>query len=368
VAPGLVEMGQVTPLYRLDPDIGEALRRLAHRRDPGVFLRYSDPHGLPEHREAGAAWARRYGLDVGAEEIVVCAGAQHALTCCLAGLFQSGQRIATGCLTYPGFKSLAVLLGLRLTPIPMDEFGMTAEGLDAACRRSDIHGLYLMPGVHNPTTIRMPAERRAEIAAVAERHGLTIIEDDAYDLTSPDEIAPVASLARERSVYVAGVSKALAAGLRVAFVVAPPRFRKALTQAVLSTVWMAPPLNVELVAGWIMDGTAGAIVRAKREEARRRHAVAAEVLAGRSFRGQPTGFFLWLDLPRPWSGAVFEARARERGVNLFGAEKFVVGDAPAPAAARLSLTGAPALDELRRGLSLLRDLLEDDTPDMAALL
>jgi len=356
-APGMLEMGLISPLYHLDPDVSEGFKRIARRKNPGSFMRYTDPRGLPEHRQAGADWARRYGLEAEADDVIVCAGAQHGLTCCLSGLFQYGDRIATDALTYPGMKTLAAMLGIRLVPIPMDGEGMTAEGLDAACRRDEIKGVYLMPGVHNPTTISMPEDRRDAIAALAEKHDLIIIEDDAYDLTDPGRISPVGSRARHRSVYVAGVSKSLAAGLRVAFLIAPKPFLKPLAQAVLNTIWMAPPLNGELAAMWINDGTADKIVELKRAEAARRYMIACDMLEGLLFRGKPSGFYIWLTLPEPWTGQKFEERARELGVNIFGAEKFAVGETAAPAAARISLTGTESLEEFRKGLTLVRDII-----------
>ncbi|QGY39579.1 aminotransferase class I/II-fold pyridoxal phosphate-dependent enzyme [Pseudodesulfovibrio cashew] len=356
-APGMIEMGLIAPLSYLDPDVAEGFRRIARRKDPTTFLRYTDPRGLPDHRQAGALWARLYGLECGPEEIIVCAGAQHALTCCLAGLLRPGDRLAVDSLTYPGLKSLASMLGIRLAPITMDGQGMMPEALDAACRRNDIKAVYLMPGVHNPTTATMSEPRRDEIARLAEVHDLIIIEDDAYDLTHPGRTTPVSDRARHRAVFVAGLSKSLAAGLRVAFLVAPPALRKPLAQAVLNTIWMAPPLNVELAAMWITDGTAEQILEAKRAEAARRYMIACDVLDGLRFRGKPTGFFCWLELPAPWTGAAFEAAARARGINVFGAEKFVVGDTAAPAAARLSLTGAEDIDDYRQGLWVLWHLL-----------
>lgn len=358
-APGMLEMGLISPLYHLDPDVSEGFKRIARRRDPAAFMRYTDPRGLPEHRQAGADWAGRYGLDANAEDVIVCAGAQHGLTCCLSGLFRPGDRIATDALTYPGMKTLAGMLGIRLVPIRMDEQGIVPEALDAACRRDEIKGVYLMPGVHNPTTITMPEERRDAIARLAGVHDLIIIEDDAYDLTDPGTLSPVGSRARERSVYVAGVSKSLAAGLRVAFLVAPKPFLKPLAQAVLNTIWMAPPLNGELAAMWINDGTADRVVASKRAEAARRYMIACDVLEGMRFRGKPSGFYLWVELPKPWTGNALEAAAHAQGVNVFGAEKFAVGESmPAPAA-RVSLTGTDSIDDFRKGLWILRNILAD---------
>lgn len=362
-SPGMIEMGLINPLVFLDPDLSEGLKRLARRRDPGAFMNYSDPRGLPEHRAVGALWARRYGFEAHAEDVIVCAGAQHALNCCLSGLFRAGDRIATDYLTYPGIKTLAAMLGLRLVPIEMDQEGMIAESLDTACRRNDIKGLYIVPGVQNPTTTTMSESRRDKIAQVAATHGLTVIEDDAYDLTGPAVHLPLSARNPENSVFIAGISKALAAGLRVAFMIVPRRFRRALSEAVLSTIWMAPPLNVELVSMWIKDGTADKVVAAKRTEAEKRFRIAGNVLADYHFAGLPTGFFIWLSLPEPWTGPAFEAKAREFGINVFSAEKFTVGGATAPSAIRLSLCHTPDLIDLQKGLTLIRDILSDSLPD-----
>jgi len=358
-APGMLEMGLISPFHHLDPDISEGFRRLVRRKNPDIFMQYSDPRGMLEHRQAGAEWTARYGLKASAEDVIVCAGAQHALTCCLSGLFRPGDKIATDAMTYPGLKTLAAMLGIRLVPIAMDGEGMVPDALDTACRRDRIKGVYLMPGVHNPTTATLQDGRRDMVARLADVHDLIIIEDDAYDLTAPGTPEPVGSRARHRSVFIAGLSKSLAAGLRVAFVVAPKPYLKPLAQAVLNTIWMAPPLNVELAAMWIGDGTADRVVEAKRKEASVRYMAACDLLEGIRFRGRAGGFFLWMELPAGWTGTFFEQAAREQGVNVFGAEKFAVGEtAPLPAA-RVSLTGTDSIEELRRGLRILLRILKD---------
>ena len=355
--PGTLEMGLASPLHHLDPDLSEGFRRITRRKDPDSFLRYVDPRGLAEHREAGAQWAARYGITTNSANIVVCAGSQHALTCCLTGLFRPGDRIATDALTYPGIKTLAAMLGLRLTPIAMDDQGMLPESLDAACRRDTVKGLYLMPGVHNPTTITMPDSRRETIAQLARKHDLLLIEDDAYALTDPAPLAPVANRIPERALYVAGLSKAVAAGLRIAFLVAPRPLLKPLAQSVLNTIWMAPPLNAELAAAWITDKTADKTVQIKRNEAARRYMLACDALENLRFRGKKGTYYLWLDLPEPWTGLTLENAARQHGLNLFGAEKFAVGQTPPPHAARISLTGETDIHRFRQGLDTLADIL-----------
>ncbi|NDV24164.1 PLP-dependent aminotransferase family protein [Desulfovibrio sp. JC022] len=355
-APGMIELGMVNTFYDLDPDIQDGMKRLTRRRNLNAFLRYTDPQGLPEHREVGAQWAKRYRLDASAGDVLVCSGAQHALTCCLSSLFRAGDRIATDALIYPGMKTLANMLGIRLVPVPMDDQGMIPEQLDRICRREKINGVSLMPGVQNPTSGCMSVERREQIAMICCNHDLTIIEDDAYALTVESDLPPVTSFAPERSVFIAGLSKSIAVGLRVAFMVAQGERFKALAHAILNSVWMTPPLNVELISQWIQDGTADITVKLKRQAARRRFDAVKDLLDGMGLGANPSGFFLWLSLPKPWKGYMVEQRAREAGLNIFGAEKFAVGGGPVPANIRLSLSGPKDIAQLRKGLGILREI------------
>ena len=357
-APGMIELGAANTFYDCDPDIQEGMKKLIRRRNSNVFLRYTDPRGLPEHCAAGAEWCKRYSLDVTPEDVLVCSGAQHALTCCLTALFRAGDRIASDALTYPGMKTLASMLGIRLVPVAMDSEGMMPDALNAICRREKIKGLYIMPGVQNPTTACMSAERREAIALIARKHALTIIEDDAYGLTVESSLLPVSSLAPENSVHIAGLSKSLAVGLRVAFMSAPKLLRDQLAHAILNTVWMTPPLNAELASEWIMDGTADKVIALKRGEAEKRFQLVKEPLKDLTYYGKHTGFFIWIKLPEPWRGYLFEAKAREKGVNIFGAEKFAVGDSIAPSMARISLSGPRTTAELLQGMTILQDILQ----------
>ncbi|WP_085102408.1 PLP-dependent aminotransferase family protein [Desulfovibrio gilichinskyi] len=356
-APGLIELGPANSFYELDPDIQEGMKRLIRRKNSNVFMRYTDPRGLPEHRAIGAEWCKRYRFEVTPDDVLICSGAQHALTCCLTGLFRAGDRIATDSLIYPGLKTLAAMLGIRLVPVAMDKEGMLPDALDAVCRREKITGLYLMPEFQNPTTACMSAFRRETIALIARKHGLIIIEDDAYALTVQSSLSPVSSLAPENSVHIAGLSKSLAVGLRVAFMSSPKSLRDKLSHAILNTVWMTPPLNAELATEWIKDGTADRVIKLKQNEAEKRFSVIKDLLSGLTYFGKPTGLFIWLQLPEPWRGYTFEARARESGVNIFGAEKFAVGDSVVPAMARISLSGTRTTDELLQGLNILLEIL-----------
>jgi DNA-binding transcriptional MocR family regulator len=365
----IIEMGPILPLYHCEPDISRLIEKLVKNHQVNRFLKYSDPLGLPEHRETGAYWVRRFGITANSDNILICAGAQHALTCCLSSLFEAGDRIAVDCLTYSGFKAVAKSLSIKLEPIPMDHEGMTPENLEAACRRSFIKGLYVMPSVQNPTNAGMSLTRRTELANIAGRNNLIIIEDDIYSFTNPNNLPALTTLAPENSIYIAGVSKAFYSGLRISFVVAPKRLRLRIAQAVLNTIWMVPPLNAAIVSECIKDGTADVIISAKLLESARRFAMAREKLSGYSFVGTPNGYYLWLRLPAHWSsGSEFEMRAHNAGVNVFAAEKFTVGALLPPRAVRISLSGPDTNEELVQGLNIIAGLLAGEFLELNPIL
>jgi DNA-binding transcriptional MocR family regulator len=356
----LIELGLVLPLYSGAENAAEVINRLIRNRRLEDYLKYTDPAGLPEHRAAGAHWVKRFGLNAGPEQIVVTAGAQHALACSLISCFQPGNRIVVDSLTYPGFKTLAGMLGLRLVGIEADEQGMIPEELDTACRRDEIKGIYLMPSVHNPTAIHIPKKRREQLADIIQRHRLLLLEDDIYTHTYPQQTQAISAMAPDNSIYIAGLSKILYAGLRSAYVVTGKQYRDQLVRAILNTMWMAPTLNAAIIAELIISGAMEKTISTKLVEAVRRNTLAAEMLTGFQYTSIPAGYFIWLQLPDYWTGLNFENRSRQLGVNIFSAEKFAVGGIVPPSAIRISLSGPDTQAQLSKGLEIVSKLLHEN--------
>ncbi|MEW5772239.1 MAG: PLP-dependent aminotransferase family protein [Thermodesulfobacteriota bacterium] len=354
---GVVDLGLAAAHHNLGPDLARTLARLAASPDLPRLLGRHEARGLPRHRRAGADWARRHGYAADPDNVLVTAGVQHALTVLLGGLFGPGDRIAVECLTYPMVRPLAKRLRLHLVPIPLDEHGLDPAALDAACRREPVRGLYVMPTCQNPTTARMPEYRRHEVAEVCRRHGVRIIEDDVYALAVDSALPPLCALAPELGYFLAATSKVLCDGLRVAFLCAPRADVRALEAAIEWTAWKAAGLMAEIASQWIADGTAERAIAANRAEARERNRICAEVLGKENYRGQDTGYFAWLPLPRGWRAVEFAAEAASRGVVVAHLEHFAVGQAQAGQGVRVSLLGSAPPDALRRGLETLAGLL-----------
>ena len=356
-------LGFIAPFESLNPSLPEALASLPRRLDPRLLTElqsYHRPAGMERHREAGASWARRYGVSVSARDLLICAGSQHALMTILASLCSPGDRIAAEILSYPLRRQLAWRLRLNLAPIRADACGMLPDALEAACRSNGVRAVYLMPSCRNPTLTRMPEKRRHELVEVCRRHNVLIIEDDVYALALNAEhaAAPFASLAPERTCFIAATSEILGGGLRVAYLCPPEHCLEELEHTISYTISMVPPLMAELASQWILDGTADRVLQAKREEAAARNAMARSIFDGWPLVSRNTGFFCWLPLPEAWTGIRFADAARSEGILVAEGEHFLTGHGTQEHGVRLALGGLNSREELGEALHALARILE----------
>ena len=202
----------------------------------------------------------------------------------------------------------------------------------------------------------MPPARRREIAEAIRANDLTLFEDDAYGALAPDAV-PLATLIPERTYFAASLSKCIAPGLRVSFLLTPGRdAANAITSALRASVQMPVSLTVALAMRWLRDGSADAIIAAIRSEAAARQKLAAAALAGHACAAHPNGHHVWIELPKHWSRAEFAAHVQRQGLAVVTSEAFSVGDAP-PHAIRVALGAARSRADLVRALDILAGAL-----------
>jgi DNA-binding transcriptional MocR family regulator len=323
-----------------------------------ALLPYQPSAGRRAHRAAGSSWLERHGLDVPADDVVITNGAQHAAAVVLASLTRPGDRVAVEAFTYPVFKLIAQMLGLRVTGIAMDKQGILPDAFEAACQAGDLKALYCIPTMHNPTTATLAGDRRAALAEIARRHGVALIEDDLMRLMTDAAPPPLATLAPDVTYYITSLSKTVAPGLRVGFIAGPRGSAQRLAGAVRATAWMSTPLGVEVAARWIADGTADRMLAARRQELAARRGTVRAALNGYTAACAPGSMNAWLQLPEPWTANAFVNEARQRGIVLTPAEAFAVDRRDRTPAVRICFGSAPDRARLEEALGVLTDLLE----------
>jgi DNA-binding transcriptional MocR family regulator len=352
---GLINLAQNHPVPGEETALfAQALRDIAGDPGLGELLRYQNHVGLPLAREAGAAWLAQTGAETSADRVVVTAGGQHCLSTVLGAYANPGDVIATEAMTYPGLKAACQLRQVRLEGIAVDAEGMLPDAFAAACRQLPIRMLYLTPNLSNPLAGILSVERRRAIVETARRHDVLIVEDDVYGFLI-DRPTPFAALAPERTFLVSSLSKSAAPGLRIGYILAPADRIDRLALAVRSTIWMVPPLMVEIATRWITSGTAERVAAARRREAAQRQILARRIL-GPAVMGEPSAYHLWLPLDERWRASEFVIEARRLGIAVTGANAFTVGRIAPMNGVRVCLGSVADSGTLEAALATIRDL------------
>jgi DNA-binding transcriptional MocR family regulator len=302
----------------------------------GEALGLVPANGTGAAREAAAGLLAVPGWRPEPDRFLFTGNARQAIAAALAHLVRPGGRVGVESLTYPLVKEIAARLGVTLVPLATDGDGLRPDAVAAAHRAAPLSAVYVQPTLHNPTSTTMPHERRAELASVVRELDLPVVEDRIWAFLAgvgPGAEAsrgcvggalPLAAYAPERVYVVDGLSKRVAPGLTVGFLVVPEGRAEEAGDALRSGGWAAGRFALEAAVRWIADGTVARLVAAKREDAAARQRLVREGLAGFAVRGDERAYYAWWELPEPWRADTFCAAAAERGVAVTPGPAFSV--------------------------------------------
>ncbi|MGE3874818.1 MAG: PLP-dependent aminotransferase family protein [Parvibaculaceae bacterium] len=359
VEAGLLDMQMsAPPRVAQAADFEGALRDIA--RDPGwiELLDYPSAQGFAPHRDAGAQWLGKCGIDIAAGQVVLSAGAQAALISAFSTITTPGERILIEPLTYPTMQPITRQFGLQMRTLQNDAEGVTPDSLEHYARRGEARLVYLVPTLQNPTTVTLSEERRRAIAEIARRYDLTIIEDDVFRLLGEDAPITIQSLAPERTYYITSLSKTVAPGLRMAFMAPPPGATEAINRQQMIIGGRPNALSAELARRWIDTGVADRALMAIRKELGLRRAAALEHLKGVPVACAPGSMFAWITLPRYWRPSDFAAAALAAGIKVTPGTAFAMDPSVQQNAIRACFGPAPSQQAVRDAFAKLRALID----------
>jgi DNA-binding transcriptional MocR family regulator len=234
------------------------------------------------------------------------------------------------------------------------------DSVQKAHREAHLSAIYIQPVVQNPLGMTMTSTRKADLLRVVEKLDLPVIEDNVYGFLENEP--PLAALAPESCIVIDGLSKRIAPGLSLGFVVPPRRLRESVMASVRSGGWTASGFAFAAAQRMMGDGTVAELSRLKRIDACARQKLAADCLSGFEIQANERSYHLWLTLPEHWRSQTFVAAAARRDIALTPSTTFAVTPGHAPNAVRLALA-APTMDQLDSGLRMLAAMLnarEDD--------
>ncbi|MCB2136494.1 MAG: PLP-dependent aminotransferase family protein [Rhodobacteraceae bacterium] len=371
----VVAGGETVPLIDMRipemPDVGQgrAISAIMHKLADKVgrdYLGYPFLHRDTALRDAVADWLSGNEIGpFGAADIALTNGGQNAihtvLQCCLRG---DRPRIFVEELAYPGYRYAARLNRAEVVPVAMDDEGMRADALDAACRRQGGRVVCITPEAQNPTTIRMSPQRRAEIVAVARDHDLQIIEDDCYSVRG-DPLPALRALASDRTWYISSLSKSIAAGLRFGMIVCPTGRGEAGRMAAQHSFFgLARPVS-DIVQELLLSGEAVALRDRVNAVFARRLEMTLNILGRYDVAWQRGLSFVWVRLPLGWRASTFARRAEAEGVLVRSADEYTVVDGHAPNAIRIAFAGGLSEAAFAEGLNRLASLLANPPGDLS---
>src|SRR5215472_17564691 len=160
----------------------------------------------------------------------------------------------------------------------MDEGGVRPDSVQKAHREAHLSAIYIQPVIQNPLGMTMTSARRADLLRVVEKLKLPVLEDNVYGFL--DDEPPLAAIAPDSCIVIDSLSKKVAPGLALGFIVPPLRLREIIMASVRSGGWTASGFAFAAGQRLMGDGTVSELIRLKRIDAARRQQMAAKLLSG----------------------------------------------------------------------------------------
>jgi GntR family transcriptional regulator / MocR family aminotransferase len=290
---------------------------------PTDRFNYPDGHGVIECRQALADYLNRVrGTAAEPGNIVVCTGYAQALALLVQVLARSGARRLA--VEDPSASDdagpLAAAAGMQVVGVPVGEDGIQVDRLEG----TDADAVIVTPSHQWPTgAVLGPAGRTALLRWAQDRDAL-IIEDD-YDAEYRYDRAPIGAihgLGPDHVAYAGTASKTLAPGLRLGWLVLPPRLVGAVAAAKMTADRGSPVTDQLAFADFLSRGEFDRHLRRMRPVYRRRRdallAALGQHLPDLEPAGVSAGFHLIAWLPPDLSEEAVVAAAARLGVGVYG--------------------------------------------------
>lgn len=226
----MIDFNDGIPDTRLIPfeTISKAFRHALIEPIRSNKLGYGDPRGMLRLRQTLSEMLNmERGLSVNIDNICIARGSQMGIFLAARVLAKPSEYVVVENLSYPPAREAFRSCGAKILTVGLDQNGINVDELEALCKKYPISAIYVTPHHQFPTTVMMTAERRLKLLMLAEQYDFVIVEDD-YDHEFHFHHHPVFPLAStnhdSRVIYVGSLSKVLAPGLRVGYLVASKEF------------------------------------------------------------------------------------------------------------------------------------------------
>jgi GntR family transcriptional regulator/MocR family aminotransferase len=335
------------------------------RRDGIAALDYGEPNGHAALRETIAHILASQGLQTQAENVLITAGSQQALSLVSQLLLKPGDVILVESPTYAGALDLFRALNFKVVGIPVDGQGMQVELLEKLLQQHHPKLIYTIPNFHNPTGTCLSSPRRHQLIILADRYNVPILEDDFVgDLRYEGRTQPALKALDPggRVIHVSTFSKILMPGLRVGFLVAEGPVYNSLVNFKRVNDLATSTLVQRALEAYVTVGRYQSHLRRSCQIFRkRRDAMLSAIqrhLPDEIHLDPPQGgLFIWLQLPEKLSSEKLLPLAWEEGVSFASGTGFFPDGVGGENWLRLNFV-AQAPDQIEDGIKRLGKALK----------
>jgi len=285
------------PRHMMDKVLSRCLNKI-------TSLGYLEAKGLLELRILISKYIKKYGIQVPPSSILIVSGALQALQLISLALLPPGARILVEDPSY--LKSLHIFqsFGMNMTGLKMDDEGIIPEEIQKNCGKNATKMLYTIPTFHNPTGIVSSENRRVKILKCCGELRIPIVEDDVYRELWIEKSPPLPLKSRDKNgnvLYLGSISKCLAPGFRIGWIVGPESVIERLSDIKMQTDYGSSSISQILLMEWISSGLYEEHLKEFRKKLKFRRDKTIEILEDNfkdlaSWNIPQGGFYIWVKL------------------------------------------------------------------------
>ncbi|WP_145483349.1 aminotransferase-like domain-containing protein [Yersinia rohdei] len=321
------------PSLLLQPRLSRSLAGVARKISPQSSVTNLPPGNESLRRNIAQRYAAS-GMNVSPEEIVITAGAMESLSLSLQAVTQPGDWVVIESPAFYG--ALQAIERLRLKAIAITthpQHGMDLDALEQVISQYPIKACWLMTHFQNPLGCVMSWPQKKRLVALLQQHNISLIEDDVYGelYFGAERPLPAKALDQHRQIlHCSSFSKCLAPGFRVGWVAAGEHAQRIQHLQLMSTVSASVPTQLAIADYLSQGGYDTHLRRLRRVMEQRlnalRQAVVEHFPSNVKISHPAGGYFLWLELERPFNASELYRRALEQGVSIAPGRMFTTGN------------------------------------------